>query len=85
MKERAGKLRFDRPLAAWVEQALTADPRLTLLPLSPSVAIAAVDLQWDHRDPADRLIVATALVHEATLATGDETIAKSGLLCCLWD
>jgi PIN domain nuclease of toxin-antitoxin system len=85
MKQRAGKLRFDRPLAAWVEQALTADPRLTLLPLSPRVAIAAVDLQWDHRDPADRLIVATALVYEATLATGDETIAKSRLLRCLWD
>jgi PIN domain nuclease of toxin-antitoxin system len=85
MKERAGKLRFDRPLGTWIDQALTEDSRLTLLPLSPRVAVAAVDLKWDHRDPADRLIVATAIVHESPLATADEPIRSSSLLRCVWD
>jgi PIN domain nuclease of toxin-antitoxin system len=85
MKARAGKLKFDRPHAAWIDQALAEDPRVALLPLSPRVAVTAVDLEWDHQDPADRLIVATAQVHDCPLATLDEQIASSRLLRCVWD
>jgi PIN domain nuclease of toxin-antitoxin system len=85
MKAHAGKLKFDRPYAAWIDQALAGDGRVALLPLSPRVATTAVELQWDHQDPADRLIVATAQVHDCPLVTLDERIADSRLLHCVWD
>lgn len=85
MKVRAAKLKFDRPISVWIDQALTADPRLELLPLSPRVAVTAAELEWQHGDPADRLIVATASVYEAPLVTVDERIADSNLVRCVWD
>jgi PIN domain nuclease of toxin-antitoxin system len=46
-----------------------------------TIAIRAIQLPDLHRDPADRLIVATALTMEATLLTADERIlAWSGPL-----
>lgn len=85
MKAHAGKLRFDRPVAVWIEQALGEDARLELLPLNPRVAIAAAELEWEHRDPADRLIVSTALMYESPLATTDECISDSRLVRCIWE
>jgi PIN domain nuclease of toxin-antitoxin system len=85
MKALAGKLKFDRPYALWIDQALAQDARVELLPLSPRVAITAAELDWDHRDPADRLIVASAKERESPLATVNESITSSGLLRCIWD
>jgi PIN domain nuclease of toxin-antitoxin system len=42
--------------------------------LDGRLALAAVGLNWDHRDPADRFIVATAIQLNATLLTADEKI-----------
>lgn len=44
------------------------------IPLQGSTAIRAGQLQDFHGDPADRLIVATALDHSATLVTADRRI-----------
>jgi PIN domain nuclease of toxin-antitoxin system len=85
MKALAGKLKFDRPHGLWIEQALTQDARIELLPLSPRVSITAAELDWNHRDPADRLIVSSAQGRECPLATADENITSSGLLRCVWD
>lgn len=70
---RHGRLRFDREPLTWMQQAL-ARPKVELLPTTPEVAVRASELVWDHRDPADRLIVATALVHRAPLVTADAAI-----------
>jgi PIN domain nuclease of toxin-antitoxin system len=45
-------------------------------PRSRSAELGCV---WDHRDPADRLIVATALDLGAPLATRDERIRTSAI------
>lgn len=42
--------------------------------LDGCIALSAVALDWDHRDPADRFIVATAIQLNATLLTADEKI-----------
>lgn len=84
MKAQAGKLRFDRPYPVWLEQALVSDPRIELLALTPRIAVEAVQLGWDHLDPADRLIVATARVHDAKLVTADERILEAKLVRCVW-
>ena len=44
------------------------------LPINGSVAIRAGQLDGMHGDPADRLIVASALEHSATLVTADQKI-----------
>lgn len=43
-------------------------------PVDGEVAIRAVELRDFHKDPGDRLIVATALVLGGTLLTSDEKI-----------
>jgi PIN domain nuclease of toxin-antitoxin system len=45
------------------------------VPVSARLAVAATDLAWEHRDPADRLIVATAVELALPLLTRDRTIA----------
>lgn len=63
-----------RPLSQWMTQAVSA-PGLSVEPLLPQVAIEAYSLpDGFHRDPADRLIVATARVANAALMTRDRRI-----------
>ena len=44
------------------------------LPLDGAIAVRALDLSGLHEDPADRFIVATALVHGAALMTADDRL-----------
>ena len=61
-------------LQTWISESLNALLADTL-PLTHEIAIAAYDLPGEfHRDPADRMLVATATVHDLTLATADERI-----------
>jgi PIN domain nuclease of toxin-antitoxin system len=46
------------------------------LPVSGPVAIQASELVNFHKDPWDRMIVATSLVHESTLITADRAILE---------
>jgi PIN domain nuclease of toxin-antitoxin system len=85
MKARTGKLKFDRPASLWIDHALSTDNRVELLALGPRVAIGAAELEWEHGDPADRFIVATARLYDCQLATSDTAIADSGLVRCVWD
>ena len=55
-----GRVALGRPLAQWIAEAVSA-PGLSIEPLLPQVAVEAASLpETFHRDPADRLIVATA-------------------------
>jgi PIN domain nuclease of toxin-antitoxin system len=48
---------------------------LTVLPVDATTWLRNVQLDWAHRDPADRTIVATAMLRKASIATTDRTIA----------
>jgi PIN domain nuclease of toxin-antitoxin system len=53
----------------------TFNTRVKLLHLSPSIAVESTILPSEfHKDPADRLIVATARVHDCPLMTADAKI-----------
>lgn len=67
-----GRIELDRPVSAWRADLLVAG--LHELPLDGAVAIASVELQNLHKDPADRFIAATALAHDATLVTADRKL-----------
>lgn len=42
-----------------------------VLPLSAEVSLVAAILNWEHRDPFDRFISATAMLHKMTLVSAD--------------
>jgi len=46
------------------------------IPLTGEIAIEAVSLETLHGDPADRFIVATAVIHGATLVTADRALLR---------
>ena len=64
--------RIDLPLepAAWIAKAL-GPTGIACIPISCEIAHKAAQLPQHHKDPADRLIIATALIHEADLASLD--------------
>ena len=74
-----GRVEFDLPLRDWLERA-TAPPLVRRLAITPAVAAEVAALpDTFHRDPADRIIVATARVNGATILTRDDRIRDSGL------
>ena len=56
----------------WRRDLLSAG--LRELPVDGRIGVRAVSLGDLHRDPADRIIAATAEVHEASLATADRRL-----------
>ena len=49
-----------------------------VLPASGSIMHYAGGMDWDHRDPFDRIIVATALEHELALVSKDKALDTFG-------
>jgi PIN domain nuclease of toxin-antitoxin system len=69
---RNDRITLRRPVADWRDELL--GQYLLECPVDGSIAITAVGLDGLHRDPADRLIVATAQTLDATLLTADERL-----------
>jgi PIN domain nuclease of toxin-antitoxin system len=68
------RIQLDRPVEQWVDLAL-ALPGIQLVALDPAIAVRSTKLPGEfHADPADRMIVATALENAAPIATPDERI-----------
>lgn len=78
-----GRVRLMIPLRDWLQKA-AAPPLVRRIGISPAVA-AETDRfpESFHRDPVDRIIVATARVLGATLLTQDRRIADAGLVPAL--
>jgi PIN domain nuclease of toxin-antitoxin system len=69
-----GRIRLEKPVLSWIKDAL-ALPGIELLPLTPEIAVESTQLpDGFHGDPADRLIIATARLHQLTLLTHDRKI-----------
>ena len=66
------RLQLPSPLREWRDALLAAG--VHELPLDGAIAVRALDLAGLHDDPADRFIVATALVHGAALMTADDRL-----------
>ena len=48
--------------------------RVEILPVCVRTWIGNIELNWDHRDPADRTIVATASLNACPIVTSDSII-----------
>jgi PIN domain nuclease of toxin-antitoxin system len=62
------------------------DMRLTVLPYSPAHALALFQLPFleDHRDPFDRMLIATALQEKVPIVTGDRQFKRYKGLEVIW-
>jgi len=75
-----GRIRLAIPLREWLDKAVAA-PLVRRHGISPAVAAELASLPDSfHRDPADRILVATARVLGATLLTRDRRIAEAELV-----
>jgi PIN domain nuclease of toxin-antitoxin system len=78
------RLELDRPVLTWIRQAL-ALPRVKLLELAPERAVAATTLDPALRgEPADRMIVATALSLRASVVTKDRALRAFPGVRTIW-
>jgi PIN domain nuclease of toxin-antitoxin system len=71
---RRGRIELAVPILEWFDKALVGS-RVETLPLTPRVAARACALSDRHRDPFDRIIIATALEWDAQLASVDGQFA----------
>lgn len=75
-----GRISLTLPLRDWLEQAV-AYPLVERVSISPAIAaeVAALPDSF-HRDPSDRIIVASARIMGATLLTSDRRIIDAELV-----
>lgn len=72
-----GRIEIDGEAGSWVRETL-ARGAFREASLSHEVALWSRKIDLPHQDPADRFLVATALVYELTLVTADQRLIRSG-------
>jgi PIN domain nuclease of toxin-antitoxin system len=73
-----GRIDLDLPVEAWIDRFLNR-PGIEPVALGYRAACRSYQLHHlDHRDPADRLLIATAIDLGCPLVTYDERIARFG-------
>jgi len=77
-KCRKGKLHLKYPAREWFDKILKKY-RLTMLPITNEVMFLAGELEEHHKDPADRMIIASALVEGLVVITADRNFPLYGV------
>ncbi|MGA8613445.1 MAG: type II toxin-antitoxin system VapC family toxin [Xanthobacteraceae bacterium] len=73
-----GRIDLDVPVATWIERFLDR-PGIEAVPLGHQAASRSYQLHHlEQRDPADRLLIATAIELACPLVTYDERIVRFG-------
>ena len=71
-----GRIHLDQPVDVWLDR-FTSLPGVETVPLDPIAAARAYHLQGlEHRDPGDRLLIATAIQMSCPLITYDDRIGR---------
>ncbi|MFN0145807.1 MAG: type II toxin-antitoxin system VapC family toxin [Dehalococcoidia bacterium] len=84
IKAKKGKLELDRPIREWMRLALS-HWKVELLPLDLEVSIRSVEVrELLNRDPADCIIVATALHYGLPIVTRDAAMARFPRIRVIW-
>ena len=75
MLAHGGRIDLERPVEDWMRTCLRR-PVLDMVPLSWQACVRAYDLwNFEYRDPADRLLIATAIDLGCTFVTYDDRIS----------
>jgi PIN domain nuclease of toxin-antitoxin system len=82
MATRSGKLQLETPLGDFLR---SVEETYSVLQMTAPIAERGMKFSKAYpRDPADRMIGATALVHGLRLVTRDEVIQASGEVPVVW-
>ena len=77
-----GRIHLNITLESFLQEV---EARFIVLPISGRACARAVGLPATYpKDPADRIIAATALVEGLSLLTADHEIARSKVLRTIW-
>ncbi len=77
-----GRIRLDISLESFLHEV---EARFIILPISGRACVSALGLPATYpKDPADRIIGATALVEGLSLVTADREIRRSRALHTIW-
>jgi PIN domain nuclease of toxin-antitoxin system len=71
-----GRIKLAPEPRQWIATALSNTPAHEA-PLNHLVAIRSREILPGHEDPADRFLIATALVYDLTFATADEALIRA--------
>jgi PIN domain nuclease of toxin-antitoxin system len=79
-----GRIGFDRDVDLWIKHALVV-PGIRLEPLTPTIAVRSTRLPGAApKDPADRMIAATALEYGIPLVTRDRELKGYPHIRTIW-
>jgi PIN domain nuclease of toxin-antitoxin system len=79
------RLAFTMSAELWISH-VEALPFLTFLPVDNRIAVRSLHMaDFPNRDPADRIIAATAIGVDATLVTADAGLRAYAPLKTVWD
>ena len=81
---RKGRITLNQPVTDWLQRSLERS-NTHVVDLTLAIAVAAGSIQSDVvNDPADRVIIATALHTGASLVTKDRRIIAAALVPTIW-
>ena len=73
LKVKKGGLELPLPISDYAARLETVEG-LRIEAVGVQTWLKNLELEWSHRDPADRTVVATAMLHDSPLVTSDATI-----------
>jgi PIN domain nuclease of toxin-antitoxin system len=83
VKARRGKLELPLPVEE-LSRRIERGAVVEVLPVDTTTWLRSLALPWDHADPADRVIVASALMKGVPLLTKDAAIHAFDGVRCVW-
>lgn len=79
-----GRVALSMDIASWLDTLSQIDA-VQMVPVDSEIAVKSVQLPGDfHKDPADRIIVATARKFAAPLVSADEKISAYPHVRAIW-
>ena len=78
LKSSIGNLALPLPPREWFSRVVSHHG-LERISLNESILFRSVELPWLHRDPADRIVIATALERGLAVVTGDDRFPAYGV------
>lgn len=84
MLTKAGRLALTMDAEAWLDTVAQV-PAVRFVPVDVRISVQSVDLPGEfHKDPADRIIVATARHHSVSLVSADLKIRDYPHVQTIW-
>jgi len=78
-----GRIKCSEGLDVWFKLAIEGTG-IEILPLTPAISAKSVVLPDIHRDPIDRILIATAMEYDAYFATKDSIIQSYPGIKTIW-